>query len=585
MNTIKPVLFFIMATFLLNACGGGGGSSQPTPTPTPVTNTGRFVDSAVMGLHYQTATQSGLTNSAGEFSYLDGETVTFSLGGIELGSAGGATELTPLDLLGASSIDDANAQGAGDALLNMLVFLQSLDRDFNPDNGIDLGDLHEQLSAATLSFEQSPAEFLQAAQQQGLNRHAGFFISHDRARRHFASSQQLSYSLNLPALDTLDVNEDGIVDHYIRYHHDQQGRLVEITEGPQDPAADGVTPSKQLEIIYDAQGQLVQLAYNDVASDTRLLTRDYSYSDEGQVVGIINRGTDETPLSEEHWLRDSTSTLLRYEHSMTEAGVTLFDQQQNPFDLYYNLQPYNPNLDLVIDVPPLVERLLAEDFEVGIGGEAITEFSYDNEGVLTGSVKNRAINFDLSGDRFVVLTTFTHSYESGRLVRRVTRAEVEFLNVLLETEVDIRYSEQGDVLSCEYHSLQSGSANLEINRTLEPDTLAAMTTYRCGDGGNDQTYISRDDNGRIVEVIHSIYSGGNPEIQRNEQSISYEDGRPATVELLKTTINTLTEVESTLIALARDYSYNDSGQLTAITERQGLDTHWARSYEPVEIQP
>ena len=56
---------------ILSACGSGGSSG-------PQIETGVFIDSAVGGLKYQTATQSGLTNSSGEFKYIAGENVTFS---------------------------------------------------------------------------------------------------------------------------------------------------------------------------------------------------------------------------------------------------------------------------------------------------------------------------------------------------------------------------------------------------------------------------------------------------------------------------------------------------------------------------
>jgi hypothetical protein len=45
--------------------GGGGGSSQPTAT-------GLFVDAAVSGIRYTTATESGFTSDAGEFVYVPG---------------------------------------------------------------------------------------------------------------------------------------------------------------------------------------------------------------------------------------------------------------------------------------------------------------------------------------------------------------------------------------------------------------------------------------------------------------------------------------------------------------------------------
>ncbi|MFB3105189.1 MAG: hypothetical protein ACE1ZA_09680, partial [Pseudomonadales bacterium] len=132
---------------LLVACGGGSG----TPSG-PIVLTGVFSDSAVGGLSYATATQSGLTNAAGEFTYLAGEIITFSIGGTVIGEPVTATgAMTPLDLVpGAPLIStllearnvsrdpDSAESRALNRFVNIIVFLQSLDEDANPDNGITI---------------------------------------------------------------------------------------------------------------------------------------------------------------------------------------------------------------------------------------------------------------------------------------------------------------------------------------------------------------------------------------------------------------------------------------------------------------
>lgn len=93
--------------------------------------TGAFVDSPVSGIYYRTATQSGMTNASGEYNYRAGETVTFSIGDIELPSARAGAVITPLDLVGA---ENAYTPAAN----NIARLLQSLDTDNNPENGIDI---------------------------------------------------------------------------------------------------------------------------------------------------------------------------------------------------------------------------------------------------------------------------------------------------------------------------------------------------------------------------------------------------------------------------------------------------------------
>ena len=116
---------------LLSACGGGSDD----PPSSPVTaSTGVFVDGVVVGLHYETPTFSGTTNNAGEYDFLPGETVTFSIGGVVLGSTTAGPVVTPLTLV-------SGATGPTDPVVtNIVRFLLTLDDDGNPDNGITISD-------------------------------------------------------------------------------------------------------------------------------------------------------------------------------------------------------------------------------------------------------------------------------------------------------------------------------------------------------------------------------------------------------------------------------------------------------------
>lgn len=76
-----PVLCCALA---LSACNN---NDDPAP------KTGVFIDALVKGLDYQTNSRLGKTNEKGEFEYLEGETVTFSLDGLVLGSTKAAAEV------------------------------------------------------------------------------------------------------------------------------------------------------------------------------------------------------------------------------------------------------------------------------------------------------------------------------------------------------------------------------------------------------------------------------------------------------------------------------------------------------------
>lgn len=110
-----------MTMFLLTNCGGGGGSSDDSPS----TRTGYFIDAPVQGLTYSTATQNGTTGANGSFTYMPGETLTFSIGDITLGSAPGASTITPVTLVSNGTTSNAK-------VINICRLLQSLDSDTNP---------------------------------------------------------------------------------------------------------------------------------------------------------------------------------------------------------------------------------------------------------------------------------------------------------------------------------------------------------------------------------------------------------------------------------------------------------------------
>ncbi len=124
----------LLAMAALIGCGGGGGDSSSGGPVGDDALTGVFLDNAVEGLMFKTPTQSGKTDEDGTFYYMDGETVTFSLGGARIGQAPGAPIVTPLDLW-------ADAAGATDPRVTRVCqLLQGLDDDGDLTNGIHISD-------------------------------------------------------------------------------------------------------------------------------------------------------------------------------------------------------------------------------------------------------------------------------------------------------------------------------------------------------------------------------------------------------------------------------------------------------------
>ena len=129
-NVLRYRLVCLTSAFLLFALITGCGALDSVLKGSSGALNGVFMDSPVGGLNYATPTQKGVTGADGVFKYQAGETVTFSVGSVKIGSAPGKPVVTPLDLF-------PDAKGPSDQrVVNVAVFLQTLDQDGNAVNGI-----------------------------------------------------------------------------------------------------------------------------------------------------------------------------------------------------------------------------------------------------------------------------------------------------------------------------------------------------------------------------------------------------------------------------------------------------------------
>jgi hypothetical protein len=125
--------------------------------PEPIdTLTGVFLDSAVANVNYQTDTLTGTTNEQGEFTYVEGESVTFSIGEVVFPLIPAASVITPLELAESKDITEPS-------VVNMTRLLQSLDKDGDPSNGIEITDTAKSSATAFLNFNLPVVDFASSA--------------------------------------------------------------------------------------------------------------------------------------------------------------------------------------------------------------------------------------------------------------------------------------------------------------------------------------------------------------------------------------------------------------------------------------
>ncbi len=157
MKIISRLIATAIMAGALVACGGGGSGStsaagsNSTPVET-ATSTGIFLDSPVGGINYSTASHNGKTNAKGEFLYISGEKVTFSIGSMALPAVTAGATVTPLDIVGTTDIDHQMVS-------NILVLLQSLDEDGDPTNGITIPAGAAAQADTAINFDVTPSAF------------------------------------------------------------------------------------------------------------------------------------------------------------------------------------------------------------------------------------------------------------------------------------------------------------------------------------------------------------------------------------------------------------------------------------------
>jgi len=123
----------LLALVLLTGCGGGSSENTTPQTQTQSTSVGIVSDSQIIGLRYistskdKTQTKKGVTNSKGEFEYFEGGTTEFFVGNIKIGST------TPNKMVAITTVAKTEKESE-----NIARFLQTIDEDGNPDNGIQI---------------------------------------------------------------------------------------------------------------------------------------------------------------------------------------------------------------------------------------------------------------------------------------------------------------------------------------------------------------------------------------------------------------------------------------------------------------
>ena len=140
----------VLCASVLTACGNGGGGGGTASNSL----TGVFADSPVSGLTYVINGLPAKTDATGHFSYKAGDSITFKVGDIVLGTAIGKPFLSPVALVTGATDETDNT------VTNLSKFLQTIDDDNNPANGIQLTTaIHTAALFRSINFAQAPGNY------------------------------------------------------------------------------------------------------------------------------------------------------------------------------------------------------------------------------------------------------------------------------------------------------------------------------------------------------------------------------------------------------------------------------------------
>ena len=169
---------------LLSACGGGGGSSSAGNSggDSSINNstlTGYFIDSSVQGVSYRTSSGiEGITSVEGAFNYNSDDDVSFYVGNVYLGTFTSGEILTVLE-----------SESPG----QLAAFLQALDSDDNPENGIEITpEMAENFSQSDMSISEVSSSDSDFKAKFRLLTGKEYLINEQAALNHAVTSARLS---------------------------------------------------------------------------------------------------------------------------------------------------------------------------------------------------------------------------------------------------------------------------------------------------------------------------------------------------------------------------------------------------------
>jgi len=385
------VSFFILPLVAINCGGGGGGGGGGGDGDTGNTvQQGVFLDSAVEGIDYETLTQSGETDPNGAFDYMSGETVTFSIGDLVIGTASGQETITPVDMV-AGATDETDP-----TVTNISIFLLGLDEDGDPSNGILISDdIADIVSEYDIDFDQPTDDFLNDQNTQDLLDELNNDVFTDSIPRDWPSADDAQIHL--------------------------EGTLTDIDGGDSDGGGGDGAQSLYIRVDTDElnDGSIDRTRYYTRNSDGTVATIEYDDDNDG----IIDRTTENTYDANGNLIKTETETMgetmgfiIVAEYTHIYDGDDIIQTDRDSYQKIGETEIGKGNVDVrhTFTYDSSGNQTREESDLMADGSiESVTTFEYDNAG------NQVTINDDFDNDGTVDLVTSV-TYDSNNRLTSTT---------------------------------------------------------------------------------------------------------------------------------------------------------------------
>lgn len=498
--------FNLSVIFLLGlsamACNGDDSGGNDTQILT-----GAFVGGPVAGLMFESGTQSGQTDAGGRFTYRSSETVRFYVGDILIGQATGAATISPFDLAGESApvsgpdiwrvvIQMINYQVPVpfDKVINLAVFLTTLDADGDVANGIQIPDRMQDLTAGIdLDFDQPYEDFIEdfdfrrlmaAGNSAGLWGGGRAINSPKYALDDLYGALGLTPTIFVQDRSDWDTDADGTVDDRAIYGYDAFGQR---TLYERDQANDNSVDYRQ-KWTYNAAGRLVRQETDRNGDGLDVYTDINEYDTNGWLVlhevdtdgngtldyretfGYDANGSRIFHATDAHG--DGTR-IVRETYSYDDSGnLTLFERDVDDNDSVdrRGFYTYDSDGHLV---------LWEYDYDADDTIDEGTRYSYDDAG-------NQTLVEHFSGTGATVTARYRYAYDAyGNVVLEEYDSDadgnVDYRNTLTYDDMGYLVEEEVDL----------NGDGTEIQHTFYRYNAAGQLTLREDDGDGDNVADSR----------------------------------------------------------------------------------------------